>query len=169
MLTTQALGDVVTGRANGKLLPAVIASLFLVAAAISIVGARAGGEDSRPSVHGDFVSECIHTHPLTPSADACTHGIDPGVPVAEARASAARARSPIPSLPVEFPCTPDGGPVVRVFYGYVGQNRIDMGPVSPRARILQAVASADRLIADGAKATGGVRHVRWFSPTASSR
>jgi len=94
----------------------------------------------------------------------CTHGEDRMVDrAAEPGGSSGVPVGPPP--PTRIPCSPNNGkPVVRLFYGFSGKNELDRKAAPVREVILQAVAGADWLIAQGAKATGGVRHVRWHTP-----
>lgn len=70
-----------------------------------------------------------------------------------------------PQQPLRVPCTPDdGGPVIHVYYGYYKTNDLDKGPRPARALIVQGLASADYLINEAAKATGGTRHIRFYTP-----
>jgi hypothetical protein len=69
------------------------------------------------------------------------------------------------SLPGRIPCAANNGrPVVRIFYGFQGKNELDLPTAPAREFILQAVAGADWLFSQAAKATGGRRHVRWHTP-----
>lgn len=92
-----------------------------------------------------------------PSGSMCSHGpdyYDAGEYEAHGSDNGSRVGSRIP-------CYRDG-PYVRIIYAYSGQNLLNAAaPNGLRALIREAVALADELFYDAARATGGYRRVRW--------
>lgn len=137
----------------------LVVGIAVLTAVSGLPGTSASVDERVPHARGQA---CAPGASLDELLDACGHGPDPARTAPDLDRERERRRRP---LPTRIPCTPeDGGPVVRVFYGYDGRNQLDKGTITPRSLILQAVAAADQLYADAAESTGGVRHVRWHTP-----
>lgn len=140
-----------------------IALILGIAAALALfvsVGGSAGapGVGSAPLASVAGGPPCVSV----PAVDGMCLHVDRPTPVGLEPLAQTR---PASQQPLRLPCTPDdGGPVIHVYYGYYRTNDLDKGPRPSRALLAQGLASADYLINEAAKATGGTRHIRFYTP-----
>lgn len=136
--------------------PGVVAALVILA--------LLGGSAAAPALTGETGAVIAGAPPCVASAPIdglCLHVDEPKPLGLEPLAQTAKP----PAQPLRLPCTPDdGGPVIHVYYGYFGTNDLDKGPRPARALLVQGLASADYLVNEAAKATGGTRHIRFYTP-----